>query len=57
MPVTDLAALRNPHPHFQPAAAVLRPVLTDFDRFKGTFHNEFDKSNIIGGRAGSGSAR
>jgi hypothetical protein len=29
----DLAALRNAHPHFQPAAAVLSPDLTDFDRF------------------------
>ncbi|HWE94772.1 MAG TPA: hypothetical protein VG269_12480 [Tepidisphaeraceae bacterium] len=38
--------LRNCNPHFQPAAAVSSPVLTDFDRFKGTFHNRFDKSNV-----------
>jgi hypothetical protein len=46
MPMTDAPAVRKPHPHFQPTAAVLPPVLTDFDRFKGTFHNEFDKTNI-----------
>jgi hypothetical protein len=33
-------------PHFQPAAAVPPLLLTDFDRFKGTFHNVFDKSNV-----------
>jgi hypothetical protein len=46
MPMTDVPPLRKPHPHFQPAAAVLLPLLTDFDRFKGTFHNEFDKPHI-----------
>jgi hypothetical protein len=33
MPMTDRSALRNHHPHFQPAAAVLSTDLTDFDRF------------------------
>jgi hypothetical protein len=30
--MTDLSAMRKGHPHFQPAAAVLSPVLTDCDR-------------------------
>ncbi|MDB5300113.1 MAG: hypothetical protein JWO87_1776 [Phycisphaerales bacterium] len=50
MPMTDLSALRSPHPHFRPAAAVLSPVLTDCDRFdhqKALFHNEFDKAYVM----------